>query len=144
MTPGAYLRKRREAAGLSLDQVAGQLAALPWALVRPSAQEIASLAARLAVAEADQDNLTVPQAELLRNAFRFDIYVYQTLLWARYGDRNTPLPQLCRHCACSWCDPCLHHGSPCQWVARDLCSACADPGISLRAAAAEIAGGVHV
>jgi len=144
MTPGTYLRKRREAAGLSLDQVAEQLAALPWALVRPSAQEIASLAARLAVVEVDQDNLTVPQAQLMRNAFSFDVDVYQTLLWARYGNRAHPLPQLCRHCACSWCDPCLHHEQPCHWIARDLCSACAEPAVPLASPAAQTAGAAHV
>lgn len=125
MTPGAYLKKRREAAGLSIAHVAQAVAALPWAIRVPSSGEIAQLVAALERAETDRDNITVPQAELLRNAFRFDIEIYERLLWAHYGDVEAgPLPQLCRVCACSWCDPCIDQGLPCNWVTSDLCSAC--------------------
>lgn len=124
MTPGTYLAKRRAHAGLSLQAVARAIAALPWAIRPPAAGDIARLTARLEAAEADRDNLTVAQAQLLRNAFAFDVDIYQRLLWRHVGDRSVVPPQLCRTCACSWCDPCLTHDGPCGWSEPDLCSAC--------------------
>jgi hypothetical protein len=151
MTPGTYLRKRREAARLSLGQVAEAIAALPWAIRAPSPGEIAQLVARLELAEADRDNLTVPQAELLRNCFRFDVEIYERLLWRLCGADDQPMPQMCRHCACSWCDPCMDHGLPCGWAAADLCTACVrvdEVSAELSAPAAvamnELVGGAHV
>lgn len=153
MTPGTYLAKRRQAAGLSLGEVAEAIAALPWTLRTPTSGEIAQLVARLELAEADRDNLTVPQAELLRNCFRFEVDIYERLLWQQCGADDLPMPPLCRHCACSWCEPCRDPSGAgaCMWVAEDLCSACvrtdqvaAELATPAFVAEHELVGGAHV
>jgi hypothetical protein len=112
VTPGTYLRKRREAAGLSLDAVVAALVALPLART-VSPEDRARLAERIAEAEADRDNLIVPQVALLRQVVPLDGEVYNRLLvrhWAGPAAFLTA-PQLCRTCGCSWHDP-------------NLCTAC--------------------
>lgn len=134
MTPGTYLKKRREAAGLDLRQLAAGLAMLPWAIRPASRADIDRLVGHLENAEADRDNLTIDQAALARNLFAFDLDVYQQLLWRHYdpvargSPWSLPEPRVCRECACSWHDPChTRHNGPCAFTERDpgLCTACA-------------------
>jgi transcriptional regulator with XRE-family HTH domain len=112
MTPGTYLRTRREAAGLSIDNVA-QLIVQPWGELQISAAYIRQIEADNETAEDDGS------LELLRGAFRFDRYIYLQLA------AGLPIPALCRVCACSWEDACDDEATgPCSWTERDLCSAC--------------------
>ena len=124
MSPGAYLRKRREAAGLSLREVTCMLVRQPEAMRPVSEPDLRQLALFLGGAEADDDNLTVPQASLLGRLYRFDIGIYEALLLRHHGV-PVPVPQVCRSCGCSWLDACETAQGPCSWAAPDLCSACA-------------------
>lgn len=136
ISPGTYLRRRREAAGKSHGEVALALAALPWAVRPPEQRDVDLLIGGIEEAEADRDNLTVPQALLLRNVYAFDVDVYEELLLIHHAGPGSCLavPQLCRVCACSWMDACVvspAHVEPvevCEWVEFDLCSACAPVG----------------
>jgi hypothetical protein len=134
MSPGTYLRKRREAAGLSVGDVARRLIALPVAVRRVSPDEIGRLTARLGWIEGDRDYLTESQAALLTEVLPMDgeVYLQLTLLHAIGPDRiawsGLPVPQVCRECACSWHDPCQPRTSgdrPCSWSADPtLCTHC--------------------
>lgn len=150
ISPGTYLRTRREAAGLSLHEVALALMALPEARLASTpfaiGYQTARLEQHLAKAEADRDNLTLPHAMLLAKVFGLDPHVYHALLLVHYDQVGTglPVPRLCRVCACSWNDPChipVHTRppaanpggfprgrlfEPCAWAGADICSACAD------------------
>lgn len=129
MTPGTYLRKRREAAGISLDAAALTLS-VDFESNRPKGivyqADIVTFFGRLCAAENDADNLTVAQAAMLRRVYSFDMAVYEALLLRHYGCA-VPIPQVCRECACSWNDPCHQpeHG-PCAWSDHDpeLCTGC--------------------
>jgi hypothetical protein len=136
MTPGTYLRKRREAAGLDLHQVAATLAVLPWAVRPASTEDVVLLEKRLILAECGTHDLTPEQALLLRSVFRFDAEVYERLFLCHHAGRanGLPRPDVCRGCGCSWHDACEDAGVGCHWSAADptLCSACTDrPAASL-------------
>lgn len=135
MTPGTYLRKRREARGLTLAEAAGRLAARWNRPVSPA--ELARLEARFAAAEADRAHLDHGAAIELSDAVPLDPRVYVELVDLHADARcGLPEPQVCRECACSWHDPCLEptadglHRLPCAWAdplaAPDeaLCTAC--------------------
>lgn len=148
MSPGAYLRKRREAAGVALELLASQLAGLPWRIRAPESSDVARLVEKLEDAEADRDNLTVPQAALLLNVFTLDVEVYELLL-LHFHARRAPhlvrglgVPRICAGCGCSDRDGCRTDRGVCAWAPRsnlsdpEICTACE------RAArlAAELAG----
>lgn len=130
--PGAWLARRRQAAGLTCSEVAARLAALPWAIAPASADAIDILAQRLSEAEAGGPPFTRPQAALLRNVFRFDLDVYLQLvdLAAAGPGCGLPVPQICTGCGCSWHDACAPSaktgGQPCAWSDDHphLCTAC--------------------
>jgi hypothetical protein len=108
VTPGRYLRLRREAAGLGLGE-------LP----------IAGTAA-LAI-ELDARPPTADELDALRCAIDFDHHVIAALAAGE-------TPRLCRQCACSEWDPCIHDlqgGGSCWWVEHDFCSACAERARSM-------------
>jgi hypothetical protein len=95
VTPGAYLKLRREAADVSEAEA--------FAVV-PSIREI----------EANQASLTITDLVKLEALFSFDARV---LL-----DLAAEFPaEICRECGCSEADPCE---PPCWWAAPELCSAC--------------------
>ena len=113
LTAGAYLRKRRLAAGLTIDAVTAATA--PGATSNRTA-----FAQRLAAIEADKDAAAEPTIWILKGAFHFDAEIYRNLA--------AGLPAgtaLCRHCACSWNDACIGAGANCHWAESDLCSGCA-------------------
>jgi hypothetical protein len=125
VTPGTYLRMRREAACLSIDDVAQRIVA-PWGKLHLSARWIY---------EVEADRLAAEDASLqrLRTAFQFDPYIYRQLA------AGLATPTLCRVCACSWMDACLDDREmPCSWVKSepDLCTACVDKPAAAPAAAA--------
>jgi hypothetical protein len=127
MPPGTYLRKRREAAELTLDDVTATIAAR----FRVTA---ATVRARIVAIEDHDlsdlgplDHFTVIDA--LQRVLRFDRNVYFALVGA-IGNPATPLPPICRVCACTEFVPCLDGGGePCGWakVPADeapLCTMC--------------------
>lgn len=133
LTPGTYLRKRREAAGITIEQAAALVAGMPWSVRQPDQGAVAYLTDHLRTVEADANNLTYGSACVLRNAFRFNVEVYSNLLLHFYDQAATdiPAPLVCRECACSWHDACEVEGQPCAWAEADietatgLCTACA-------------------
>lgn len=114
ITPGTYLRMRREAARMTLRE-----AALCYAHTTAGASSAELL---LADAEADRAILSAGSLVRLGYAFAFDGEIYQDLV------EGLPTPSLCRVCACSWNLPCeeADHG-PCAWTdqSETLCTACA-------------------
>lgn len=139
MSPGTYLKKRRAVSGHSIATVSVLLAALPAARFPLTSRELEELRDRVIAAESDREHFTRPQAELLREVLHIDTLVYEelTLLHAASlafpdGDHGLPVPQICRHCACSWFTACktLEPRSgvrvSCAWsdLAPDLCTAC--------------------
>lgn len=106
-TAGGYIRLRREAAGLSIDQAAYRACVSPAALSR-----------------AEQNIEDVPPSfiEALRHAFGIDEEIYASLIEGR------PIRSLCHSCGCSWFDPCADHAKrPCAWVdaTETQCTVCA-------------------
>jgi hypothetical protein len=144
LSPGAYLRKRREAAGVTLDDMAAQLAGLPWRVRPPHPSDVALMLERLEAAEADRDNLTVLQASLVLNVFPLDIEVYEQLLLHHHARRapwiarSVPIPRVCRRCACSDRDGCRTDRGMCAWARGEpaLCTACE----RIERAAADVGG----
>jgi transcriptional regulator with XRE-family HTH domain len=112
ITPGQYLRKRREAAGLSIDDVAERIATVPrWAehLRRGWLEQI----------ESDDMPASFNTVVVLHQVMKFDLGVLVALT-----AEKCEAPQLCVVCACSEADPCVGQSGPCAWVDVDLCSAC--------------------
>lgn len=132
-TPGTYLRKRREAAGISLEDVSGQVAArLQDIGVLGRDADHPRFVEFLTAVEGDRDNLSYFAALFMRHAFPFDVEAYWNLLLHRYDPDASDLPQpkLCRQCACSFHDACEVEGQPCAWsnTDPDLCTACERAG----------------
>lgn len=106
MTPGSYLRLRREAAGRSVDDTVlhGERLAAIEAGAAPTEDELWAL------------RMCVP--------FSLDVL-------CMIG-RGMPV-RLCRTCGCSEDDACVSFdaepiaGTACYWTEADLCSACPPP-----------------
>lgn len=134
LTPGQYLKTRREAAGLSIADVAERIATVPrWA------QHLRR--GWLAQIESDQMPASFNTIVVLHQVMKFDLGVLVAL-----SAEGVDAPRLCVVCACSEADPCEGHAGPCSWVDADLCSACfthepADRLAMIRAVAAEKNGG---
>lgn len=124
ITPGNYLRKRREAAGLSSADVAAMIVTEP----RLPEHDLIYWLDRI---EADVVPATFRTITCLRCCFMFDIEVLEALVAIQLAPAGTPVyppPRLCRECACSERDACGgDDGFGCSWAADDLCSACAEP-----------------
>jgi hypothetical protein len=110
LRPAAYLRLRREAAGLSVEDVATMLA--------PTFTDRATARAFVRLLEVD---LVVARKarpiERLAACYPLDPAVYYQLAGP------APHPQVCRGCGCSQWDPC--HGEqsgPCSWLTDTRCS----------------------
>lgn len=105
MTPGAYIRLRREAAGMSIEQVE---------VVTPAGM----LSAPLAELEA---GTAMPQGidgAVLSHAFPIDDMAIAALV------DGEPV-RICRECGCSQRDPCEQRVDIfCGWAEADLCTAC--------------------
>jgi len=130
MAPGTYLKKRREAAGFSVSQVAAALAGMPERIRPLRAKDFELLEEQLLAVEADDAPLTMPQAALLHRVLHFDLNIYELLLLRHFCECPTdfPEPQICRVCACTWNDACETERGPCAWMPGDqtLCTACHD------------------
>lgn len=124
MSPGSYLRKRREAAGLELEDLALMLDSDPAVSARSRAELLASV---------ERDAAPVTE-DLMRAVLRLgDAFRIDPLVWIRLIDlaagEEIGWPKLCSCCGCSEFDPCVHevggHQVACHWVADGLCSRCA-------------------
>jgi hypothetical protein len=130
MPPGTYIRKRREAAGLTLKQV------VSWMADDGSGITRGELLGQLRTLESNEGPATAFSVEPLKGAFPFDPNVYLALVFFA-GGAKVVLPPICRVCACSEFDACLDGSrEPCGWAkvpADDapLCTMCLpDPGES--------------
>ncbi len=117
MTPDRYLQLRREAAGLSILQVAEHLAQ------RPGDVSLALSVIR---------SLETPRIRArhrstlqnLRRAFPFDLDVYRQLC-EEPAERH---PMICRGCGCTTHDACVEADgqTTCAWALPTLCTRCRD------------------
>ncbi|MEA3042999.1 MAG: hypothetical protein QOH47_837 [Sphingomonadales bacterium] len=126
MTPGRYLRLRREAAGLTLQHVA--IILVP-AGRKTAAEDRAIFRRDVANLEADQlgGGNQVGLVDLLSSIFSFDSAIYWLLVGrAADPDSEVPVPQICRGCGCTWNDACIDGARGCAWSADDptLCTVC--------------------
>ena len=113
LTPGAYLKCRRTAHGLSIEKVAEKLSTVPRVAEHARADQL-----RLIEADAQPASFTTIVA--LRHVFRFDLAVLARLAEIQLG-APLPAPRLCRICGCSDNDACP---GVCGWTTPDLCSSC--------------------
>ncbi|MFN3819918.1 hypothetical protein [Blastomonas sp.] len=133
MSPGTYLRKRREAAGISLDLAA--VAFVPWGrpgditariggeqmtgadfdpAVRAAGivgdldliSMVRTISAKLTELEADQRHVDRTITTCLARIVPLDVEIYDALVALHLGV-SVPLPQICRECGCSWHRPCV-------------------------------------
>ncbi|HEY0130851.1 MAG TPA: hypothetical protein VGB57_05550 [Allosphingosinicella sp.] len=123
MAPGTYIRKRREAAGQTLDQV------VSWFADDGSGITRGELMAQLRALESGTAPVMTLSVEPLKGAFPFDPNVYLALVFFASGAKVV-LPPICRDCACSEFDPCHDQcGDPCDWARvgvdeAPLCTMC--------------------
>jgi len=139
LTPGDYLRLRREAAGRSADQLARDLVTV-IAHNRPlpkRAPSIAELGARymrmldtVRLLEAPRSLcLDTELLDAIASIIPFDPAVYHQLA-TEPADRH---PRICRSCACSDHDQCATHHECCRWITPQLCSHCVEGGLRMAA-----------
>lgn len=147
MSPGSYLRKRREAAGISLDLAA--VAFLPWPATSSSGTSdavravasvnlidmVRNIATRISEIESDQRFVDSIITSCLARIVPLDVEIYDRLVAVRHG-LDVAVPQICRKCAWSWAVSGSHfveRGIPgclaqaaVEWSATDpdLCTAC--------------------
>lgn len=134
MLPGRYLQLRRQASGLTIEQVAVRISPRPsrW-------HETAAALVALEAGDPLPTGFTaLGLAMQLTMAVQFDFNAWQALVeHAADPDSELPLPRLCRSCGCSFFDPCVpdpEAGLGCAWRGRDevgdadLCTACPLPG----------------
>lgn len=128
MTPGAYIRARRTAAGMSVADVAAAIATEPRVPENGRVEWLDAI-------EADISPMRFDTLVVLRKLFPFSLDVLEQLVRISLGADINP-PQLCRICSCSEHDACRvdHLGVRaangrfgCGWFEPDLCTACAGP-----------------
>lgn len=128
ITPGTYLRLRREANGFTIADVAAMIGTTPFVDQEARRQW-------LALIEADEMPAAPATIAALRGAFPFSIDVLHQLAEHHYGVGAPAVPPICRICACTEWDAChdLATGDACGWAAADLCTLCAsgDPDHAL-------------
>jgi len=125
MTPGAYLKMRRCAAGKSVADVAAKIGTMPRIAEHMRAELIEFI-------EADATPASFDAIVAFNNVYPFDFDVLATLVRISMGG-DLPAPQLCRICACSDFDRCVaatdfFGAHPCGWARPDLCTRCASLG----------------
>lgn len=121
MTPGTYMRLRRQYAGLSIETLARAIAV--------NADISSQLTEMLKQAEEDSIPIGSPGSARIQKIIGFDAEIYDRLVAIRFG-HNLPIPQICKSCGCSWNDPCIDaETGPCSWSDHDSnqCTCCAHP-----------------
>lgn len=119
MTPGTYLKLRRQAAGLSIEDVAAMVHTAP----RLGEIDRCGWISRL---ETDVAALSPDVVATLSDAFRFSRRTLHQLIDARsYGDASA-VTRICLICGCTDADPCVDPDSHdcCGWSTADSCTAC--------------------
>jgi transcriptional regulator with XRE-family HTH domain len=119
LTPGAYIKYRRQAQLLSLEDVAARLDTAPHIPVRDRSEWLEHI-------ECDIVPAGIETIDALHRVIRFDRSVLATLAAIARGERDLKhYPLLCRICACSYRDACSDGARGCAWVpGEDLCTAC--------------------
>lgn len=126
-TPGAYLKCRRTAHGLAIEDVAGVLSTDP----RIAHHERAEWIMRI---EADIAPASWTTIVALRQHFPFDLAVLERLSLIHLG-MDLPPPRLCRICGASDTGGIGLAVLPWAWAAADLCIGCSLPPAGEAAAA---------
>lgn len=116
LTPGAYLKCRRTAAGLGVEDVAGALATYPTIAEHGRTEWIKQI-------EADIVPMSWSTIVVLRLLFPFDLTVLERLSLIHLG-ADMPAPRLCRICAASETGPIGIAVPVWAWAGPDLCIAC--------------------
>lgn len=117
LTPAAYLRLRRNAAGVSIEQVAARIA--------PALHDRSNARLLIEMLETDgsraRDRQTIDR---LAAAYPLDPDVYFQLV-NEPADRHPPV---CRGCGCSHWDPCNAGDGVacCAWATPTSCTRCED------------------
>lgn len=127
MTPAAYLRLRRAAAGLSVRDAA-QAVVDAWAATKqPGVITPGQMRDQVRgwIELLETPGYTAKSDHVIRPllaAFPLDLAVYAQLR-DEPADRH---PRICRGCGCSQNDACRNdeHGLGCGWAGDDLCTAC--------------------
>lgn len=135
MTPGTYLRKRRQAAGVSLELAAvaflpcshppGQHVLGPRSAGQGMVAAVLKIAAWLGELEGDQRQVDGIALMQMSGVVPFEREAYDRLVALHLGVDVAP-PSICRECGCGVLTACMHAGYPCAWSATDpnLCTAC--------------------
>ncbi|WP_242140841.1 helix-turn-helix transcriptional regulator [Sphingomonas sp. TREG-RG-20F-R18-01] len=118
MTPGNYIRKRREAAGLTVDELALRLETIPAVSAMTRAQWLTMM-------ETDVAPISISAINAIVSFISLDETVLDALALIRAGVALSS-PQICIECGCSEHDPCCDEdGKPtCWWISEELCSCC--------------------
>lgn len=122
LAPGAYLRLRREAAGLSLDDVAFAMETIPTVSARSRAEWLGQIEAGLAPLQVD-----VLLALEAHPMLMFDRDVLLALSALAAG-LTAFVPAICGACGCTEYDPCVtDEEGCCAWAdaAATICTRCA-------------------
>lgn len=117
ITPGAYLKMRRCAAGLSAADVAARVHTEPQVDERARREWIELI-------EADAQPATLRTIIALKKIYPFDLQVLVRLEQIVQGAALSA-PRLCQFCGCSDNDACMAGNRPCSWVGPVVCSTCA-------------------
>lgn len=122
MTPGTYLAKRRQAAGLSIDDVAERISTAPHLAAIDRKAWIERI-------EQDIDPISADVLATLLVAYQFA----PTIVWRLtdaplFSPEDLAVPRICARCGCSDRDPCFLPGPEprqcCGWASDDICTSC--------------------
>ena len=109
---------RREAAGLSIEDLALRMETTPPVSARTRGEHLVAI-------EADVQPLSITDGLALQRQLHFDWDILVALTEVAAGLRDE-LPVMCRSCACSEHDACVDpHQGWCRWALPDLCTVCA-------------------
>ncbi|OJY68679.1 MAG: hypothetical protein BGP16_05435 [Sphingobium sp. 66-54] len=129
ITPGAYIARRREHAGFTVEDVALRIETTPQLALRERVDWLRRI-------ENDVETVSLSTASAMQRVFPLSVDVALQLVDLHSGEAlGIEAPRLCRVCACSDLDACVdEHGEGCAWAGADLCTACV-PGVADEAVA---------
>lgn len=119
ITPGAYLARRREHAGYSIEDVALRIETEPQLALRDRVDWLRRM-------ESDVEIVSVSAASALQRVYPLSVDIVAELVGLHLLQSDSiEAPRLCRICACSDLDACIDgRGGGCAWAEHDLCTAC--------------------
>lgn len=118
LSPAAYLKLRRLAAGLTVEGLAELIA--PRHTDRSEARALVRCLETEGVRARNRETI-----DLLADHFRIDPDVYHQLA----TEPPSRHPLICRGCGCSEYDPCSGPKGVCGWASLRACTRCADRGL---------------